>query len=97
MKLTAHPHRSHFTGFSLVELLVVIVITAVLASMVATGFQTARLRANQSVSTTNLRQLAAANLLYVSDYQTYAPATDRTNRIRWHGARTSVSGKFDPE
>jgi len=97
MKSTAHPHRSHLTGFSLVELLVVIVITAVLASMVATGFQTARLRANQSVSTTNLRQLATANLLYVSDYQTYAPATDRTNRIRWHGARASGTGKFDPE
>ena len=97
MKTRVHLRCSHSLGFTLVELMVVIMVTIILACVVAAGFKTARLRANQSVSTTNLRQLATANLLYVSDNQSYAPATDRTNRIRWHGARTSAAGKFDPE
>lgn len=92
-------HRPHlrFSGFTLVELLVVVALIAGLASMAVMGFQDARLRANQTVSTNNLRQLATANLLYAADFQTYAPATERTNKIRWHGARTSSREKFDPE
>ncbi len=84
-------------GFTLVELLVVIAIVAVLAMLSVLGFQSARLRANQTVSTENLRQLAAANLLYVADHQTYCPSSDQANKIRWHGARTSAKQKFDPE
>lgn len=84
-------------GFTLVELLVVIAIVAVLAMLSVLGFQSARLRANQTVSTENLRQLATANLLYVADHQTYCPASDKTNKLRWHGARTSIKQKFDPE
>ncbi len=90
-------HEVKSAGFTLVELLVVIVIVATLALLSAVGFQAARLRANQTVSTQNLRQLAAANLLYVADYQTYCPATDVPNKIRWHGGRTSAQQKFDPE
>jgi len=88
-----HPNSS---GFTLVELLVVIAILAILAAVSVSGVQIARLRANQSVSAANLRQLAAANLLYVADYQTYCPASDKTNKIRWHGARISTKEKFDP-
>ena len=89
-----HPRSS---GFTLVELLVVIAIIAILAMLSVLGFQSARLRANQSVSAANLRQLAAANLLYAADRQTYCPASEKTNKIRWHGARTSTKEKFDPE
>lgn len=90
-------HDPRSNGFTLVELLVVIAIVAVLAMLSVLGFQAARLRANQTVSTENLRQLAAANLLYVADRQTYCPASDQSNKIRWHGARTSTKQKFDPE
>ncbi len=83
-------------GFTLVELLVVVAIAAALAAVGFYGYRTARLRANQVVSTTNIRQLAAANLLYASDHQTYAPDGDPSNRHRWHGARTSAKQKFDP-
>jgi prepilin-type N-terminal cleavage/methylation domain-containing protein len=90
------PHHPTPRGFTLVELLVVIVIVAALAALGFQGYRSARLGANKAVSTANLRQLAAANLLYAVDRQTYAPATDIPNLIRWHGGRTSVSSKFDP-
>jgi prepilin-type processing-associated H-X9-DG protein len=84
-------------AFTLVETLIVIVILAGLGALGFEGLQAGRLRANQAVSASNLRQLAAANLLYASDFQTYCPAGEPTNRIRWHGGRSSPGGPFDPE
>lgn len=85
------------SGFTLVELLVVIAIITTLGVVSFQGIQLARLRANESVSTTNLRQLAAANLLYAAENQTYSPASDVANKVRWHGARPSNQAAFDPE
>jgi len=84
-------------GLTLVELLVVIAILAGLVVAGWGGFRAARSKAHQSVSTTNLRQLAAANLLYAADHQTYCPAIDRRNLIRWHGGRSSSKDSFDPQ
>ena len=95
MSPTRHDRKPD--GFTLVELLVVIVIVASIAALSFQGFQIARLHANQAVSAANLRQLAAANLMYAADNQTYCPATDVPNKKRWHGARTSTKEKFDPE
>lgn len=83
-------------GFTLVELLVVIVIVSTLAALTFQGYRLARLRGNQTVSTENLRQLAAANLLYVTDHSTYAPDGDVQNLTRWHGGRVSINSPFDP-
>lgn len=83
-------------GFTLVELAVVLVIVAALAAMAVQGYRGARLRAHQAVSMNNLRSLVQANLLYAADHGTYVPATEPRNRIRWHGARASAGGKFDP-
>jgi prepilin-type N-terminal cleavage/methylation domain-containing protein/prepilin-type processing-associated H-X9-DG protein len=84
-------------GFTLLEMLIVIAIIVSLGVLGFQGLQGGRLRANQVISASNLRQLAAANLLYASDFQTYCPAGEPKNRIRWHGGRTGTSGPFDPE
>ncbi len=83
-------------GFTMVELLVTIVIIIITATLGFQCYAMIRLRANQAVSTTNIRQLAAANLLYAAEHSTYSPAGDSANLIRWHGGRISVSSKFDP-
>ncbi|MES2439854.1 MAG: type II secretion system protein [Verrucomicrobiota bacterium] len=89
-------HRPIRRGFTMVELLVTLAIIVVLTTLGFQVYRAARTRANESVSTTNLRQLAAANLLYAADNTTYAPAGEPSNRIRWHGGRTGVGAKFDP-
>ena len=83
-------------GFTLIEVLIAIAIILTLSTICAKGYKTLRTRANQAVSATNLRQLAAANLLYVADHGTYCPAMGAGNRTRWHGGKTGGSNKFDP-
>ncbi len=85
-------------GFTLMELLVVIVIIAALSTLGFQGYKAARTGANKAVSAGNLRQLIAANFLYAADHQTYCPFDlYGDNLVRWHGARTSISAPFDPE
>jgi prepilin-type N-terminal cleavage/methylation domain-containing protein/prepilin-type processing-associated H-X9-DG protein len=86
-----------FPAFTLVEVLVVLVMVGVLSAVALLGLRMARIQANKAVSSGNLRQLAAANLLYAADHQTYCP-TDLNgyNLIRWHGGRSAVSAPFDP-
>jgi prepilin-type N-terminal cleavage/methylation domain-containing protein/prepilin-type processing-associated H-X9-DG protein len=85
-----------YRGFTLVEVLLALAIIAALSAIGMQGFQAARLKANQAASTTNLRLLAAANLLYTADHQTFCPAGEPTNRTRWHGGRATLSEPFDP-
>lgn len=87
----------NYRGFTLIEVLLALAVVITLATIGMQGFRAARTRANQATSSANLRQLAAANLLYVADHQTYCPFGDPSNRIRWHGGRTSASEPFDPE
>lgn len=84
-------------AFTLVETLIVVVIIVGLGTIGFQGLQAGRLRANQANSASNLRQLATANLLYASDFQTYCPAGEPKNQIRWHGGRIRSTGPFDPE
>jgi prepilin-type N-terminal cleavage/methylation domain-containing protein/prepilin-type processing-associated H-X9-DG protein len=82
-------------GFTLVETLIVIAVIVCVSVIGFHSVQAGRLRANQAVSASNLRQLAAANLLYASDFQTYCPAGNQL--LRWHGRRPGVGRPFDPE
>ena len=89
-------HRLPAPGFSLVELLVVLVVLMTLLGLTLPAIGRARMKALAAGSSSNLRQLALANLAYVAENGKFAPADDRNNNRRWHGARTSASTPFDP-
>jgi prepilin-type N-terminal cleavage/methylation domain-containing protein len=64
-------HRQ--SGFTLVELLVVIAVIAMLAALLFPVFTTARQASTASVCASNLRQLSKATLLYTQDYDECFP------------------------
>ena len=55
-------------GFTLIELLVVIAIIAILAAILFPVFARAREKARQSSCSSNLKQIALAEMMYVQDY-----------------------------
>ncbi|MCP5532498.1 MAG: prepilin-type N-terminal cleavage/methylation domain-containing protein [Akkermansiaceae bacterium] len=92
------PHRRTRTraAFTLLEVLVVVAVLVVLGALVFTGSRRLVSSARVVQSSANLRSLAAANATYLADHGVYCPADDRWNNRRWHGARSSSSGTFDP-
>lgn len=60
--------RRYGSGFTLVELLVVITIIIVLAALSFLGFKKARSSADRAVSTRNIAQLQFANATYAADH-----------------------------
>ena len=74
-------------AFTLIELLIVIAIVAVLSAFLLAGVNSARRKGDAAHSANNIRALALANLAYHTDHGRYAPADDRKNLRRWHGAR----------
>lgn len=83
-------------GFTLVEVMVVVVIVATLTSTVYVLAQRLLLRARIAESSNNLRNLVLANHGYEADHGIYCPADHASNNLRWHGRRTSAQGGFDP-
>lgn len=70
-------HHRLRQGFSLIELLVVVAITGLLAMLVFPSLQTARERAKTAACTSNLRQVGVAMLNYAADHDgTLPPAAD---------------------
>jgi prepilin-type N-terminal cleavage/methylation domain-containing protein/prepilin-type processing-associated H-X9-DG protein len=60
-------------GFTLIELLVVIAIIAILAAILFPVFAKAREKARQSSCGSNLKQLGAAAMMYLQDYDEKLP------------------------
>ena len=65
-RVCAHPARQG--GFTLVELLCVIVIISILAAVAVTGVRTAREKARQTSCMSNLRQIGVALVTYRGDH-----------------------------
>ncbi|MEM1083190.1 MAG: prepilin-type N-terminal cleavage/methylation domain-containing protein [Verrucomicrobiota bacterium] len=82
-------------GFTLVEIMVVVVIVATLASIVYVLGSRMVTRARIAQSSSNLRTLVTANQGYHADHRTYCPADNQSNTLRWHGRRTSAQAGFD--
>ena len=84
-------------GITLVELLVAVSIVGVLVAILLPALASAKLSGQAASSSSNLRELAAANLTYAGDHGgVFCPAQEPKNLVRWHGARSSVSTPFDP-
>lgn len=60
--------------FTLVELLVVVAVIAILASLLMPALQSARERAKDSLCKANLKQLGYGYVLYSSDWNDYLPS-----------------------
>lgn len=85
-------------GFTLIEMMTVVAITATLVTLVFSGVQSSMGRAHQVACMSNLRQLHLANTLYATDHGSYVPAASDMqgpNLHRWHGVRRNQQEPFD--
>lgn len=93
-----------YSGFTLVELLVVIAVIAVVAALLFPVFAAAKETASRSRCAAQLKQLVAAAIAYADDNSgRYVPAAKDIfaqnppgGRWRWHGYRERSKEPFDP-
>jgi prepilin-type N-terminal cleavage/methylation domain-containing protein/prepilin-type processing-associated H-X9-DG protein len=86
------------TGFTLIEVLVVVGVITLLVSILLPGLSAARAQAKGVVCRSNVRQIMLANRYYAEDYNgVYCPGASEfvKNLHRWHGTRDHPSQAFD--
>lgn len=87
------------TGFSLVELLVVIAVIVVLASLLLPAISRARQKAHKAACINNLHQLGIGLQSFVADNNAYPSIIGTTNTGNWWWAiqvQNEISGKSEP-
>lgn len=92
-------HRTRRCGFTLVEMLVVMSVTAVLIGLLVPALRGARDASRRAGCASNLRQLALADLAYANESAgSLAPGAARFDRNldRWFGVRLSTREPFEP-
>ena len=77
MKCASHRHKS--SGFTLVELLVVVAIICLLAAILFPVFATVREKARQAACASNLKQIGLAVLQYLQDNDETYPMAVQDN------------------
>ena len=70
------PHPSSRSGFTLIEVLVVIAIIGVLAALLVPAFSRAKAKAENAVCLGQLRQLGIATRMYAGDHDNRMPAAE---------------------
>ena len=88
-------------AFTLIELLVVIAIITILAAILFPVFSSAKHAAKRSACLSNLRQIALANELYITDHDDRMPwvpdsELQLTPEVNSGGKRYAVVGSFMP-
>src|SRR5712692_8306100 len=88
------PTRWVMAAFTLIELLVVIAIIVVIAAILFPVFARARGKARQATCLSNLKQLAAAVMMYMGDYDESFPFVLSYSGNCDCPANTGDNGKF---
>lgn len=73
MKTSPPPSNNGRSGFTLVEIFVVVAIIGILASLLLVSLDSVRTKASRAVATSNLRQLSVAIMSYAADNNNSLP------------------------
>jgi len=92
-----HYSKKINSGFTLIELIIVIAIIGILTALIMPNFMAGRIRARDSAKKTDARSFKQALQMYYNDYQQYPAATGSNTNIAGCGASgvSACSGSFE--